>query len=181
MEFCLFLGKDVEKALETHGQPFSPHPPLKPKRPSQEWDLCQVSGKTGSCSCQEPAFLFNWLAHTFFVFVYLWLVLTNKRASFLSLFTWEKWTVGLSGRSKGLKMLGFGEFPDMWCRRHSCWLWWQKRLNDSSLHHTPWITSPPVITELLTPHPRLPGPSSLWSLPWESAGQSTNKYLLSSF
>lgn len=56
MEFCLFLGKDVEKALETHGQPFSPHAPTKPKRPSQEWDLYQVNGKTGSCSARSLHF-----------------------------------------------------------------------------------------------------------------------------
>lgn len=46
--------------------------------------LHQVNGKTGSCRCQEPAFLFNWLAHTFFVFVYL-VASSDNTDSFLGL------------------------------------------------------------------------------------------------
>lgn len=93
MEFCFFL---VEKALETHGQLFSFFPPKAKEAISLSNGNClyQVSGKTGSRSFQEPASLCNWLPHTFSVFVYLWLVLTNKTGSLLGLFTWEKGAVG---------------------------------------------------------------------------------------
>lgn len=64
--------------------------------------LHQVSGKTGSCRCQEPAFLSNWLAHTFFVFVYLWLVLTVRILFSFSSLGRSK-PQDFSGRRKGPK------------------------------------------------------------------------------
>lgn len=84
MEFCLFSGKGCREGFRNTWTTFLSPPTPKPKRPSQEWDLHRVSGETGSCSRQEPAFLFSWLAHTFFVFVYLWLVWQIKGLLFLA-------------------------------------------------------------------------------------------------
>lgn len=91
-EILLFLReKEVESLIETHGKPFFFSPPEAGRGPISVKGvyLHQVNGKTGSCRCQEPVFLFNWLAHTFFVFVYL-VAGSDNMDSFLSLFTLEK-------------------------------------------------------------------------------------------